>query len=82
MNGDLIEVRCTGCRDLLGFSGTVNSSRRAIYCTKQCAREGDALATEERTARWQRLRDCGWSGVTIARAYGVTHGLVYRVLGR
>lgn len=82
MNNDLFEVRCHGCHDLLGYAGAPNAVRRSVYCTKQCAREGNVHSTDERTAAWERLIDSGMTGAAIARRFGVTHRLVYKMLGR
>lgn len=80
MTGELQELRCAGCYDLIGYRpATTNEFGRLVFCSKVCAREGMVTSLQDRLSHWERLRYTGLSGNKIAKLYGFNVGYVNRL---
>lgn len=82
MSDDLLEMRCSSCRQRLGWTFSPGATRSAVFCDTWCAYETTITPQEERNSHWGALVELGVSPVQVARIYGVAHPLVYKTLSR
>lgn len=77
MMEQMVEVRCRGCRRLLG----VAPADFRIYCDTMCATDYPATTAEGRDALIEAMfRETGLSKSALARAFGISRQRVDQII--
>ena len=77
-----VVVRCSGCRQRLGYAEYDKSLRNAVFCSEWCLNQPAITDQEARNEFWKGLAFQGMSPYRISKVYNVAHSLVYRSVGR
>ena len=75
-------VRCSGCRQRIGYAEYEKSLRNAVFCSEWCMQQPAVTDQEARNDLWKALVFQGMSPHRISKLWGVAHSLVYRSVER
>lgn len=79
MAPDLIEVRCRGCRVLIGVGN--GPPMHKLFCTEYCANDFPVTDNEDRDSIIETLaRLQGWSPTRIAMNFDMTRPRAQQIL--
>jgi hypothetical protein len=79
---ELFSVRCASCHRAIAVTYKEFALRNSVYCDDWCYAEYPISPMQERNDMWRLLVALGESPVAVAKAYDVSHSLVYKTLAK